>query len=131
MITRLLGRHLDIEYAILRRPFQVSGMPQHADSSQCGRSCGAGQRPDFHLGGIARPIQDDRVEIVAFGGETDILRAKLLAAFLGMTPENLSRSIKGLQDKGVSINGNRVTISDQSALEDFACPNSLIDDHAS
>ncbi|NNL74595.1 MAG: helix-turn-helix domain-containing protein [Silicimonas sp.] len=65
---------------------------------------------------------------IAFDLNTEKRR---LASFLGMTPENLSRSIKGLQDKGVNINGNRVTVSDQSALEDFARPNSLIDDHAS
>ena len=54
-----------------------------------------------------------------------------LASFLGMTPENLSRSIKGLQDYGVTINGTRVTITDQADLERFARPSRLIDDYSS
>ena len=52
-----------------------------------------------------------------------------LASFLGMTPENLSRAIKGLQDYGVTINGTRVEITNQTDIENFAKPNPLIDDH--
>lgn len=54
-----------------------------------------------------------------------------LASFLGMTPENLSRAFKGLQAYGVSVNGNRIRITDQADLERFAKPNPLIDDSAS
>ncbi len=51
-----------------------------------------------------------------------------LASVLGMTPENLSRAIKGLRAHGVTVNGTRITITDQADLERFACPNPLIDD---
>lgn len=51
-----------------------------------------------------------------------------LASVLGMTPENLSRAFKGLQPYGVSVEGTRITINDQTDLERFAKPNPLIDD---
>jgi CRP/FNR family transcriptional activator FtrB len=51
-----------------------------------------------------------------------------LASVLGMTPENLSRAFKGLQPYGVSVDGTRITISDQADLQRFARPNPLIDD---
>lgn len=51
-----------------------------------------------------------------------------LASVLGMTPENLSRALKGLQHYGVTVDGMRITISDQTDLERFAKPNPLIDD---
>ena len=51
-----------------------------------------------------------------------------LASVLGMTPENLSRAFKGLQPYGVSVEGTRISISDQADLERFAKPNPLIDD---
>lgn len=51
-----------------------------------------------------------------------------LASVLGMTPENLSRALKGLQHYGVAVDGIRITISDQTDLERFAKPNPLIDD---
>jgi len=51
-----------------------------------------------------------------------------LASVLGMTPENLSRAIKGLRPYGVTISGTRVTVTDQADLERFAKPNPLIDD---
>lgn len=54
-----------------------------------------------------------------------------LASFLGMTPENLSRAFKGLQAHGLSIEGNRVTITGQDDLEAFARPSRFIDDHDS
>lgn len=53
-----------------------------------------------------------------------------LASLLGMTPENLSRAFKGLKPYGVTINGNRITISDQNELVRFAKPSPLIDDHS-
>jgi len=58
------------------------------------------------------------------------LEKRRLASFLGMTPENLSRAIKGLQPYGVSVNGNKVTIMDQDDLERFAKPSPLIDDYS-
>ena len=53
-----------------------------------------------------------------------------LASYLGMTPENLSRAFKSLQPYGVTVNGTRITISDQKDLEQFAKPDPLIDDHS-
>ncbi len=58
------------------------------------------------------------------------IEKRRLASLLGMTPENLSRSIKSLQAYGVSVNGNHVTISDQKDLEKFAKPSPLIDDYS-
>ncbi|WP_294623398.1 helix-turn-helix domain-containing protein [uncultured Roseovarius sp.] len=57
------------------------------------------------------------------------LEKRRLASVLGMTPENLSRAIKGLQPYGVMVTGTHVTIEDQDDLERFAKPNPLIDDH--
>lgn len=59
--------------------------------------------------------------------ELDVEKRRL-ASVLGMTPENLSRSFKGLQPYGVTVNGTRITIGDQADLERFAKPNPLIDD---
>ncbi len=53
-----------------------------------------------------------------------------LASFLGMTPENLSRAIKGLKPYGVTVVGSRVTISDQADIKRFAKPSPLIDDYS-
>ena len=52
-----------------------------------------------------------------------------LAAFLGMSAENLSRAFKSLQPYGVSIDGTRVTIHDPEDLRNFAKPSPLIDDY--
>lgn len=54
-----------------------------------------------------------------------------LASLLGMTPENLSRTLRALQAYGVSVDGARVRIGDQQDLERFARPSPLIDDPAS
>lgn len=51
-----------------------------------------------------------------------------LASFLGMTPENLSRAFKSLQNYGVAVDGARVTINDRADLESLAKPTPLIDD---
>ena len=59
------------------------------------------------------------------------IEKRRVASMLGMTPENLSRAFKSLQSYGVSVNGNRVTISDQRDLEAFAKPSRLIDDYSS
>ena len=60
--------------------------------------------------------------------ELDITKARM-ASRLGMTPENLSRALKGLQPYGVSVNGATVTIADRRDLEQFARPSPLIDDY--
>ena len=51
-----------------------------------------------------------------------------LASVLGMTPENLSRAFRGLHAYGVTVEGARITIGDQTEIERFAKPNPLIDD---
>lgn len=51
-----------------------------------------------------------------------------LASLLGMTPENLSRAFKSLKAYGVTVDGTRVTITDQADLVSFAKPSALIDD---
>jgi len=56
------------------------------------------------------------------------LEKRKLASFLGMTPENLSRAIKGLRPYGVEVRGNRVRITDYDDLQQFAKPSRLIDD---
>jgi len=52
---------------------------------------------------------------------------RLLASYLGMTPENLSRAIKSLQSDGVAVDGMRIIITDLKALEAIAGPDALID----
>lgn len=56
---------------------------------------------------------------------------KRLASLLGMTPENLSRAFKTLQNYNIGVDGARITIRDQADIERFAKPTSLIDDHHS
>ncbi len=45
---------------------------------------------------------------------------RLLASYLGITPESLSRTIKGLADCGVKVDGQRVIITNRPALEALA-----------
>ncbi|RDW12438.1 helix-turn-helix domain-containing protein [Paracoccus thiocyanatus] len=52
---------------------------------------------------------------------------RLLASYLGMTPESLSRAFKALRDHGVHIDGMRVTITDAAALKALVQPNTLLD----
>ncbi|NOR62238.1 MAG: cyclic nucleotide-binding domain-containing protein [Rhodobacteraceae bacterium] len=51
-----------------------------------------------------------------------------LASILGMTPENLSRSIKSLRPYGVEITGQVVKITKPEDLKTLAKPTALIDD---
>ncbi|MCW9043063.1 MAG: helix-turn-helix domain-containing protein [Pseudopelagicola sp.] len=51
-----------------------------------------------------------------------------LASYLGMTPENLSRAIKSLQQYGVMFDGQHVSITDDKELRQLAKPTPLIDD---
>lgn len=57
------------------------------------------------------------------------LEKRLIASYLNMTPENLSRAFKGLQRFGVTVDGNRITVEDPTNLERFAKPSPLIDDY--
>ena len=52
---------------------------------------------------------------------------RLLASFLGVTPESLSRLMKSLQDCGVHIEGQRITLTDPSRLAEVAKPSPLLD----
>ncbi|MCU9849920.1 helix-turn-helix domain-containing protein [Defluviimonas sp. WL0024] len=55
------------------------------------------------------------------------IEKRLLASYLGMTPENLSRALRSLRDDGVAVEGQHVTISDFDALTAVARPTALID----
>jgi len=50
-----------------------------------------------------------------------------LASYLGMTPENLSRSMKVLQANGLAGQGTRLIITDRARLMAIASPDPLID----
>jgi CRP/FNR family transcriptional activator FtrB len=52
---------------------------------------------------------------------------RLLASYLGMTPENLSRALKSLEDAGVKVDGARVIITDRKRLTELVQPDPLID----
>lgn len=52
---------------------------------------------------------------------------RLLASYLGMTPENLSRALKTLEGDGVKLDGTRVIITDRAKLTALAQPDRLID----
>ena len=55
---------------------------------------------------------------------------RVLAALLGMTPENLSRAFATLGGYGVEVNGADVRLSKLRDLERLARPDPLIDNHA-
>lgn len=52
---------------------------------------------------------------------------RLLASYLGMTPENLSRTLKALEADGVKVDGARVIITDRDKLSALVKPDMLID----
>ncbi|MCP1336595.1 cyclic nucleotide-binding domain-containing protein [Futiania mangrovi] len=58
------------------------------------------------------------------------IEKRRLAAYLGMTPENLSRAIRTLGPYGVEVDGNRVIVRDRTDLLKLAKPTPLIDDPA-
>ena len=55
------------------------------------------------------------------------IEKRRLASYLNMTPENLSRAFKVLQERGIQVDGSSVQITDADALFKFAKPTSLID----
>jgi CRP/FNR family transcriptional activator FtrB len=66
------------------------------------------------------------------GGETIHLphEKRVLAALLGMTPENLSRAFATLGGYGVAVTGADVRLGKLRDLERLARPDPLIDNHA-
>lgn len=50
-----------------------------------------------------------------------------LASYLGMTPENLSRTLKALEPEGVRVDGARVVITDRARLTDLVRPDLTLD----
>lgn len=54
-------------------------------------------------------------------------RKRTLASLLGMTPENLSRTIASLEPHGVTFHGAAIAIRDADALRRLARPSALID----
>ncbi|PKP78990.1 MAG: transcriptional regulator [Alphaproteobacteria bacterium HGW-Alphaproteobacteria-3] len=66
------------------------------------------------------------------GGKTEIVlphEKRVLASLLGMSPENLSRAFSKLQAQGVTVVGAQVRLDKTAALERFARPSLLIDNH--
>lgn len=62
-------------------------------------------------------------------GEFDLpIEKRRLAAYLGMTPENLSRGLRSLEAHGVTNDGARIVIGSAEALRKLARPTPLIDD---
>jgi CRP/FNR family transcriptional activator FtrB len=55
------------------------------------------------------------------------IEKRRLASYLGMTPENLSRSFNNLKPYGVAVDGQNITITDLDKLISFANPDVLID----
>jgi CRP/FNR family transcriptional activator FtrB len=53
---------------------------------------------------------------------------RLLASFLGMTPENLSRAFNTLGPYGVVVDGARIRFEKRADLQRLAKPTPLIDD---
>lgn len=61
-------------------------------------------------------------------GEVNLdIEKRVLAARLGMTPENLSRAIATLSNHGVRTRGTVFAIANPTALRDFAQPDPLVD----
>ncbi len=52
---------------------------------------------------------------------------RTLASRLGMTPENLSRSLANLSEHGVVSSGREIVVADREALQRWAKPDPLID----
>lgn len=50
-----------------------------------------------------------------------------LASYLNMTPENLSRAMKILQDTGIAVQGREITITDRARLKSVVTHDPLID----
>lgn len=67
--------------------------------------------------------------LLAGGADRFVLQVekRRVASYLGMTPESLSRALKGLEADGVKIKGQTVTITDRERLMAACPPDVLID----
>jgi CRP/FNR family transcriptional activator FtrB len=89
--------------AVMRlKDFRLRSAPQRLAAYLVNRATAAGKQ---RTGTAELELADDR---------------KTLASLLGMTPENLSRTIAQFRDRGVAISGRLVTITDLVSLADFA-----------
>ncbi len=52
---------------------------------------------------------------------------RLIASYLGMTPESFSRALRSLEEFGVEVQGQKITLTDAVKLAAFAPPDFLID----
>ncbi|MBS0565538.1 MAG: helix-turn-helix domain-containing protein [Proteobacteria bacterium] len=52
---------------------------------------------------------------------------RLLASYLGMTAENLSRTLRTLEEDGIGVSGARVTITNRARLIALVRPDALMD----
>jgi CRP/FNR family transcriptional regulator, transcriptional activator FtrB len=70
-----------------------------------------------------------RQSLLAGGAPSFVLpvEKRLLASYLGMTAENLSRTLRALEDDGLKMDGARVIITDRAKLSALAQPDKLID----
>jgi len=83
-------------------------------------------------GGVERLANYLITQRIRQGGEDTITlqyEKRVLAALLGMTPENLSRAFASLGSHGVTVRGPTVTFTRLDALERLARPSLLIDNH--
>ena len=66
---------------------------------------------------------------LAGGADRFVLQVekRRVASYLGMTAENLSRGLKGLEADGVTVQGQTVTITDRTRLMQACPPDILID----
>lgn len=55
------------------------------------------------------------------------IEKRVLASYMGMTPENLSRAFKSLVEDGCKIDGQRVIITDRKKLEALAALSPMLD----
>lgn len=60
-------------------------------------------------------------------GYTLPVEKRLLASYLGMAPENLSRTLKSLTEDGCKVDGQRVIITNRARLEALARPSLVLD----
>ena len=55
------------------------------------------------------------------------MEKRLIASYLGMTPENLSRTLKSLEPEGLVVAGQSFTVQDYDRLAAVAGPDPLLD----